>query len=224
MVYGKTARARAPTPSAAPAQFKIAPRIDLRTGSVAAGVARVEAPLLCADWVALMTDARKAWRDAGYVAPLSCRAPGESLADAVTASDLDAALRAAGFVMRGVTIEVDEAALLHDRDNSMAALERLRARGWGVMLRSAPDCPLPLGGALRGVFTDIWAEPPADLTPFLGLEGYDDAPLARRVRAAANAGLAVTAAGLNTLAHVGLLIAGGFDRGEGPGVKLANAF
>ena len=218
MVQARTASLRAPV--AAPAQFHIAPRVDLRTGAVAAGVTRVDAPLLSTDWVALMSDARKAWRDSGYVAPISCRAPGECLADAVTASDLDQALRAAGFAMRGVTIEVDENALLHDRENAMAALERLRARGWGVMLRSAADCPLPFGAALRGVFTDLYVDAPLDLTPFLGLEGYDDEPLARRVRAAANAGIAVTAGGLYTLAHAPLLIGAGFDRGEGPGVNL----
>ena len=88
------------------------------------------------------------------------------------------------------------------------------------MLRSAADCPLPFGAALRGVFTDLYVDAPLDLTPFLGLEGYDDEPLARRVRAAANAGIAVTAGGLYTLAHAPLLIGAGFDRGEGPGVKL----
>jgi hypothetical protein len=214
----------APQIAAAPAQFRIAPRVDLHTGAVAAGIARIDAELLSTDWVALMSDARKAWRDAGYGAPISCRAPAECLADAVTASDLDAALRAAGFAMRQATIEVDENALLHDRDNAMAALERLRGRGWGVLLRSAPDCPLPFGAALRGLFTDIWAEPPADLSAFLGLAGYDEAPLARRIRAAANAGLAVTAAGLNSLAQGGMLIAAGFSRGEGPGVRLGHLF
>jgi hypothetical protein len=131
---------------------------------------------------------------------------------------LDAALRATGFAMRGMTLEIEEGDALHN--DAMAALERLRARGWGVMLRSAPDCPMPLGGRVRSLFTDISAMAPEDLTPFLGLEGYDDAPLARRVRAAANAGLSVTADNLHTRAFSNLLIAAGFDRGQGAGFVM----
>lgn len=204
----------------APAAFTIAVRRDLRTGAVAAGVVATDETMRPDAWLALMADARQAWNAAGYAAPLSARAPLEFIAEPAAASVLDDGLRGAGFTMRGLTIEIDEAALLGQRDLPMSALERLRARGWGVALRSAPDCPLPIGGRTRSVFTDILADAPADVTPFLALEGLDDAPMARRVRAAANAGLNVTATGMHTLAFSGLLIAAGFDRGEGQAFKL----
>jgi hypothetical protein len=207
-------------PVAATAAYAIAPRLDLRTGAVAAGAATIDAPGLTPRWIAALGDARTAWRAAGYGAPLSCLAPASAVSDVQGAGDLDAALRAAGFEMRTLTLEVEETALLADRAASIAALERLRARGWGVLLRSAPECPLPLGARARSLFTEILVAAPADITPYLGLEGFDEAPLARRVRAAANAGLNVTASGLNSLAQAGLLIAGGFDRGEGPGLRV----
>jgi hypothetical protein len=221
MVQMRSALARAHKHGAqtVPALFAIAPRVDLRTGAVAAGVTSVEAPMLSGDWIAVMGDARQAWAQAGYNAPLSCAAPIDCIADAAHASDLDSALRAAGFAMRQVTLEIDEATLIASNGQPMAALERLRARGWGVALRSAPDCPLALGGRTRTLFTDVMTDAPQDLTPFLGLEGYDDQPLARRVRAASNAGLNVTATNLNSVAQSGLLIAAGFDRGQGPGVR-----
>ena len=207
-------------PAQAPAAFTIAPRLDLRTGAVAAGVVEALDARTPAAWLSMIADARQAWIAAGYAAPLSCRAPAEFIAEATAASTLDNALRGAGFAMRGFTVEIEETALMADRSLSMGTLERLRARGWGVALRSAPDCPLPIGGRTRSVFTDILAEAPGDMTPFLALEGLDDAPLARRVRAAANAGLNVTATNLHTMAFNGLLIAAGFDRGEGPGLKV----
>jgi hypothetical protein len=88
------------------------------------------------------------------------------------------------------------------------------------MLRCAPDCPLPLGGKVRSIFTDVMVDAPADLTPFLGLHDNDDHALARRVAAAANAGLNVTANNLHTMAYTGLLVAAGFDRGQGPGLRM----
>jgi hypothetical protein len=221
MAQARTSILRVVSPAAqAPAPFTIAPRLDLRTGAVAAGVVEPREALAPDAWLAAIADARRAWIGAGYAAPLSALAPQAFIAEPAAASVLDTALRAAGFAMRGFTVEVEEAALMADRSLSMAALERLRARGWGVALRAAPDCPLPIGGRTRAVFTDILAEAPADMTPFLGLEGLDEAPLARRIRAAANSGLNVTATGLHTMAFNGLLIAAGFDRGEGPGLKV----
>ncbi len=189
-------------------------RMDLRTGVTAA--AHIEAPRASPEaWVEAMAIARDAWAAAGCGQPLSALAP-NYIFEAGEASKLDALLRGAGFAMRSVTIEIDESDLAACEKPGMEAIERLRARGWGVGLRCADDCPVALGSRGRSLFTEMLASTPADLSPALVLADPMHSPLTRRIRAAQSFGLAVTALHVKSPAHAGLLIALGFDRGEGP--------
>ena len=186
-------------------------RADLRTGVAAAG--RVDVRGLDMDqWIAALTAARIAWRADRHAAPLSAPAPA-FLFEAGAASRLDALLRGADFAKRSVTIEIDEADLLLAGEAGFAAIERLRARSWGVALVCDAACAMPLGKRLRGALTEIIADAPEALSPALALSDAA-APLLKRVRAAGNAGLAVTARQVKSPAHAGMLIALGFDRGE----------
>jgi hypothetical protein len=194
------------------------PRVDLRTGVLAgAFVAAPRAPL--DDWLAALIAARDTWEALGRAQPLSAPAPDYLFEDG-QASRLDALLRGAGFAMRSVTIEVEETEIVACEKPAMTAIERLRARGWGVALRCAPDCPLALGSRGRSVFSEVLAEAPDDLSPALAMADPDDRPITRRVRAAQAFGLVTTAVSVKSPAHAGLLIALGFDRGEGPGYPV----
>jgi len=157
--------------------------------------------------------ARKAWREAGLTAPV-CIAPAfETLADAASAGDLAAAIQLADISPRAVDIEVSETDLA---GRSLSGIERLRARGFGVALAVDPDCPLPLGARARSLFTELLLPAPSRLDPFLGCEGLDTSPLARRLFSARESGLVVTAIGVGDHTWARALLAAGFDRGEGP--------
>ncbi len=196
------------------------PRIDLRTGIVAAGVVAGAPQTPSPDWLDDLAAARVLWLEHGQNAPLSAAAPRASLADADCAGALDAGLRAAGFAMRTVTLEVEELDVVDLGAGALAALTRLRARGWGVALRLAPGGPLPLGGPYRGVFTEVLAPAPANLSPLLTamLGGEAACMEAQRVLAASGMEAPVTATGVRSRAEAALLIAAGYDRGQGPGV------
>lgn len=187
------------------------PRRDLRTGVMAAGALREWT--IEGDLVAALVVARKAWREAGQSAPIAIAPAFESLADAASAGDLAAAIQLADISPRTVDIEVSEAELA---GRSLSGIERLRARGFGVALAVDPDCPLPLGARARSLFTELLLPAPSRLDPFLGCDGYDQNPLARRLFAARESGLVVTAVGVGDHTWARALLAAGFDRGEGP--------
>jgi hypothetical protein len=194
-------------PTALAPGLRIALRRDLRTGLVGAGMVR--------DWTgdavdALLT-ARGLWRDRGHCAPLAIAPAPEVYGDAAAAGTFASHLLSAEFSPRGVDVEVDEAVLAA---GSLAGVERLRARGFGVALAARPDCPLPLGQRARGLFTEIALPAPTRLDPFMGLDAEDDRPLARRLHAARAAGLVVTATGVGDMTWGRALAAAGFDRGE----------
>jgi EAL domain-containing protein (putative c-di-GMP-specific phosphodiesterase class I) len=166
-----------------------------------------------------VTAARNAWIASGRSAPLSAPAPASLFQDGI-ASSVDALLRGADFPMRSLTIEVEETALLGAGPDGLAAVERLRARGWGVGLRCAEGCPMPLGRRSRSLFTEILADTPDDLSPALALAEPSARPLTARIRAAHQAGLVTVALNVKSPAQAGLLIALGFDRGAGPGYRV----
>ncbi len=186
-------------------------RTDLRTGLSAAGHVDVRG-LNLDQWIAAVSAARSVWQADRQAAPLSAAAP-TFLFESGAPSRLDALLRGADFAMRSVTIEIDEAGLLLAGEAGLAAIERLRARGWGVALACDAACPMPMGGRLRNALTEIIADPPETLSPALALS-ETPTPLLNRIRAAGNAGLAVTARQAKSPAHAGMLIALGFDRGQ----------
>ena len=197
-------------------QPALSPRVDLRSGLAVA--MRVEAPAKADSWIEALAATRETRAAMGARQPLIARAP-HYLFDAGAAGQLDALLRGAGFQMRAVTVEIDEADLVSGGVAAMAAVERLRARGWGVSLSCAPDCPLAIGQRTRSLFTEMAAPAPTALTPAMVMADPMHSPLTRRLRAAQNAGIPTTALGVKSPAHAGLLIALGFDRGEGPGYR-----
>jgi hypothetical protein len=187
---------------------RIALRRDLRTGTVAAGAARAETA--DADPVETLLSARELWRDRNQRAPLSIAPGAHIVGDATSAGDFAAMLLSAGFSPRGVDIEVEEAALA-----TLAGVERLRARGFGVALRADPACPLPFGARTRSLFTELLMPAPARLDPYLGLDADDSRPLARRMFAAKAQGILVTALDVGDDIWARALANAGFDRGEG---------
>jgi len=189
----------------------ILPRRDLRTGVVASGVVR--AWTLEGDLINALIAGRKAWRAAGHVSPLAIAPSFERLGDAASAGDLAAEIQLNDISPRAVDIEVSERELA---GRSLAGIERLRARGFGVSLAVDPDCPLPLGARARSLFTELLLPAPSRLDPFLGCEALDQSPVARRLFAARECGLVVAAVGVGDHNWARALLAAGFDRGEGP--------
>ena len=190
---------------------RLTQRRDLRTGLIGAGVIR--------DWdasagiVDALLTARGLWREAGETAPLAIAPPPEVYRDAAAAGDFSSALLSAQFSPRAVDIEVDERVLA---ECSLSGIERLRARGFGIVLAIDPACPLPLGRHARALFTEIVMAAPSRLDPFMGLDAHDPHPLARRLHAAKAAGLIVTATNVGDVNWARALAGVGFDRGEGP--------
>ena len=200
-----------PRPEARPRHaVRLTQRRDLRTGLIGAGVVR--------DWdtgagvVDALLTARGLWREAGQTAPLAIAPPAEIYRDAAAAGDFAAALLSAQFSPRAVDIEVDELVLA---EGSLAGVERLRARGFGIVLVVDAACPLPLGQRARALFTEILMPAPSRLDPFMGLDAHDPYPPARRLHAAKAAGLIVTATNVGDLHWARALAGVGFDRGEG---------
>ena len=188
----------------------LAVRRDLRTGVTAAGVVRQwDASIDAVD--ALLT-ARGLWRDMRQSAPLTIAPPPSVYGDAASAGDFAAALHAAEFSPRGIDVEVDETVLA---GRSMAGVERLRARGFGVALAVDPACPLPLSERARSLFTEIVMPAPSRLDPFMGVDARDMQPMARRLYAAKASGLIVTATDVGDMTWARALCEVGFDRGEG---------
>lgn len=190
---------------------RLTQRRDLRTGVVGAGVVR--------DWdasagpVDALLTARGYWRAAGETAPLAIAPPAVFYRDAAAAGDFAAALQSADFSPRSVDIEVDEQVL---SQCSLSGIERLRARGFGIVLAVDVTCPLPLGKQVRSLFTEVLIPAPSRLDPFMGLDPHDPHPLARRLHSAKAAGLLVTATNVGDLNWARALAGVGFDRGEGP--------
>lgn len=208
MTMGKTARALPQTAFGASLEV----RFDLRTGMRAGAFAHtVSGPM--ENWIASLRAARLDWVRGGNSQPLSAAAP-DYLFEHGEAARLDALLRGADFSMRSATIEIEESELAACETLGMAAVERLRARGWGVALRCDKACPLALGSRGRSLFTEVLAEAPRDLSPALALAEPSSGALLTRLRAAQAFGLPTTALGVKSPAHAGLLTALGFDRGE----------
>lgn len=203
-------------PSAEPLAFAIGARVDLRVGAVAAGVVRPrgqpEEAFGFSALARLLRAARMTWRERGAGAPLSIVIPGE-LQAALEAELLEEAAIEAGCTRRALSFEMCERAIVAA---GPGLAETLRARGWGVVLRGDPDCPLPFGARARSLYTELVLEAPETPDPFLAVDSSDRSPLGRRLIAARAAGLAITAETVHSQAQARLLAIAGFDRGGGP--------
>lgn len=205
-------RAQEPEPLA----FAIGARVDLRVGALAAGVVRplgsAEDAFAYSNLARLVRGARMAWLERGAHAVLTLALPAE-LQNALEADLLSEAAIEAGCTRTSLNFQ------LHEREVMMAGpalAEELRARGWNVVLRGDPECPLPFGARARNLYCELVIEAPALPDPFLAMEDGDRSPLGRRLLAAKAAGLIITAESVLTPLHARTLAIAGFDRGGGP--------
>ncbi|MGE0829416.1 MAG: hypothetical protein AB7O04_08710, partial [Hyphomonadaceae bacterium] len=180
------------------------------TGLVAAGA--LDAPVSLSALAREVRDARQAWRAAGFTAPFSVALSDELVCGADPEWIADAA-REAGCNPRTLTFELDERVLMRA---GFAVAESLRARGWGVALVGDPECPLPFGKHARGLYTELILDAPFPLDPYLAVDACERSPLGRRIFAAKEAGLILTARHVRDDAEGALLALAGFDRAGGP--------
>jgi hypothetical protein len=205
-----------PRPDLEPLAFAIGARVDLRVGALAAGVVRPRDA--CGETFAfsnlarLLRGARMAWRERGAHAPLALALPSE-LYPYFDADLLSEAALEAGCTRQKLSFELCERAILAA---GPALAEELRARGWGVVLRGDPECPLPFGARVRSLYTELVLDAPESPDPFLAVESGDRSLLGQRLLAAKAAGLVITAETVRTAAQARLLAIAGFDRGGGP--------
>ncbi len=200
-----------------PVSFTLGARYDLRVGAPVAGVVRAhgEEARSFSGVARLLRAARMTWRARSAIGQVSLVMP-ESAFEDFDAETLDAAVIEAGCTRRALTFEFEEQSVL---DNGPDLLVALRARGWGVALRGDPDCPLPFGSKARGLYTEIVLDAPDMTDPFLGLDPRDRSQLGRRILAAKEAGMVLTAENVRTQAQARLLTMAGFDRACGAYVE-----
>ncbi len=203
-------------PEPEPLAFAIGARVDLRVGALAAGVVRprgiLEDVFAFSNLTRLIRGARMAWRERGQHSGLVLSVP-RDIQTQLEAEFLSDAANEAGCTRQSFTFELDERQIVAV---GPALAEQLRERGWGVALRSDPDCPLPFGARARSIYTEIVIDAPEDANPFMALDDADRSPLGRRLLAAKAAGLIITAETVRTAAQARILAIAGFDRGGGP--------
>lgn len=203
-------------PEPEPLAFAIGARVDLRVGALAAGVVRprgvLEEVFAFSNLTRLIRGARMAWRERGQHSGLVLSVP-RDIQTRLEAEFLSDAANEAGCTRQSFTFELDERQIVAA---GPALAEQLRERGWGVALRSDPDCPLPFGARARSIYTEIIIDAPEDANPFMALDDTDRSPLGRRLLAAKAAGLIITAETVRTAAQARILAIAGFDRGGGP--------
>lgn len=205
-----------PRPQAEPLAFAIGARVDLRVGALAAGVVRpmgeAEDAFAYSNLARLVRGARMAWLERGAHAVLTLAVPGE-VQNGLEADLLSEAATEAGCTRRNFNFQLNERELV---STGPALAEELRARGWNVVLRGDPDCPLPFGAKARNLYCELVVQAPLLPDPFLAMEDGDRSPLGRRLLAAKAAGLVITAESVLTTSQARTLAIASFDRGGGP--------
>lgn len=209
-------RPRAAQPEPEPLAFAIGARVDLRIGALASGVVRPRGELPDAFSFSNLTrtlrGARMAWRERGAHAPLALAVAPE-IQSKIEAELLSDAAIEAGCTRHTLGFELDEREIVAA---GPLLAEELRARGWNVILRGDPECPLPFGARARALYNEIVVDAPSTPDPFLALENGDRTPLGRRLLAAHGAGLIITAESVRSASQARMLAIAGFDRGGGP--------
>jgi len=196
--------------------FTIGARVDLRVGALASGVIRPRGSardlLSFATLARLVRAARMTWRERGVHTGLTLAVPAAIQAE-LDAALLDEAATEAGCTRPTFAFELDERELV---SSGAALAEDLRARGWSIVLRGDPECPLPMGARARTLYAELVVDAPPEPDPYLALRRKEWSPLERRILAAKETGLVVTAAAVQNASQARLLAAAGFDRGGGP--------
>ena len=205
-----------PRPQAEPLAFAIGARVDLRVGALAAGVVRpmglAEEAFAYSNLARLIRGARMAWLERGAHAVLTLAVPAE-VQNALEADMLSEAAVEAGCTRRAFNFQLNECELV---SAGPALAEDLRARGWNVVLRGDPECPLPFGAKARNLYCELVVQAPLLPDPFLAMDDGDRSPLGRRLLAAKAARLVITAESVLTTSQARTLAIAGFDRGGGP--------
>lgn len=205
-----------PRPQAEPIAFAIGARVDLRVGALAAGVVRpmgeAEDAFAYSNLARLVRGARMAWLERGAHSVLTLAVPAE-VQNGLEADMLGEAAIEAGCTRRNFNFQLNERELVAV---GPGLAEDLRARGWNVVLRGDPDCPLPFGAKARTLYCELVIQAPAMPDPFLAMDDGDRSPLGRRLLAARGAGLVITAETVLTASQARTLAIAGFDRGGGP--------
>ncbi|MCX7358310.1 MAG: hypothetical protein NT015_09245 [Alphaproteobacteria bacterium] len=205
-----------PRPQAEPLAFAIGARVDLRVGALAAGVVRpmddAEDAFSYSNLARLVRGARMAWLERGAHAVLTLAVPSD-VQSRLEADFLSEAAIEAGCTRRNFNFQLNERELV---SAGPALAEELRARGWNVVLRGDPDCPLPFGAKARNLYCELVVQAPLLPDPFLAMDDGDRSPLGRRLLAAKAAGLVITAESVLTTSQARTLAIAGFDRGGGP--------
>lgn len=196
--------------------FAIGARVDLRVGAIASGVVRPRGAASEAysfsGLARVLRAARMAWRERGVYAPLTLALPPE-VQNSTEADLLSEAALEAGCTRHALSFELSEREIV---SFGTGLAEDLRARGWGVVLRGDPACPLPFGTRARALYTELVLDTGDDINPFLAVESADRSPLGRRLLAAKSAGLVLVAETVRTVMQAKTLAMAGFDRGGGP--------
>jgi hypothetical protein len=199
-----------------PRAFAIGARVDLRIGALASGVVRprgpAEAAFAFSNLARVLRGARMAWLERGLRATLTLAVPPE-IQNALDADLLSDAAIEAGCTRHSMSFQLSERQIVAA---GPALAEGLRARGWSIVLRGDPDCPLPFGAHARNLYAEVVVDAPDAPDPFLALEDGDRSPLGRRLLAAKAAGLILTADTVTTASQARTLAIAGFDRGGGP--------
>lgn len=199
-----------------PLAFAIGARVDLRVGALAAGVVRAcdIAPETFAfsKLARLLRGARMAWLGRGLHATLTLAIPPE-LHHTLEADLLSDAAIEAGGTRQNLNFQMSERQIFAA---GPALAEGLRARGWSIVLRGDPACPLPFGAHARNLYAEVVVDVPESPDPFIALEDGDRTPLGRRLLAAKAAGLILTADTVINAAQARTLAIAGFDRCGGP--------
>lgn len=205
-----------PRPEAEPLAFAIGARVDLRIGALAAGVVRPRAApeeaFAFSNLARLLRGARMAWKERNAHAPLTLAIPAD-IQQLLEADLLSEAAIEAGCTRRSMGFELCERDILK---HGAALAEDLRARGWSVVLRGDPDCPLPFGQRARSLYSEVVLAAPEPDDPYLAMDEEDRSPFARRLIAAKAAGIIVTAESVRSATQARVLAIAGFDRGGGP--------
>ena len=205
-----------PTQAREPLAFTIGARVDLRVGALAGGVVRprgeAENVFAFSSIARVLRNARMAWRERGLHAPLTLAVPSSIHAE-LDADMLTEAAFEAGCTRQRLSFELCEQALA---DGALNLADRLRAGGWGIVLRAASTCLLPFGKHARTLFNELVIEAPNTPDPYLALEASDESALGQRLLAARAAGITLVAESVQGVAHARKLAIAGFERGGGP--------
>jgi hypothetical protein len=203
-----------PRAEPAPLAFAIGARVDLRVGALASGVVRPTSAdaFGYSNLARLLRAARMAWLERGAHAVLTLALPPE-LQNELEADLLSEAAIEAGATRRTFNFQLNEREIVAA---GPALAEELRARGWNIVLRGDPECPLPFGAKARNLYGELVVQAPALPDPFLAMDEGERSPLGRRLLAAKAAGLLITAETVLTASQARTLAIAGFDRGGGP--------